>query len=541
MSVVLFICIAIVSPNCADEVNLPTDADLEKMEISGVELNLSLDQFSFDRERKVFVDSLISDGYSDEDIAKKIAYTILEKDPNLIERINESKMKIDKQKKKTEEFEKKIRELGYEIYDEAILKSSPQYWPYIVASKDEKKALLDAIAHLNSNSSFKGDLKASFKAFWKKYPVIRRTDGNITHVFMKKKVIKKFNETDTRIFSIFDEISAQSLNEGVGLNWATPGGHYSFIAEACEMNGFPYGSPDYSDIQEHSIDPDFSQPFWSSWYPSWAPYYYQLNQLFKSPDHAWDQSISFGGAPTGCSIYQWDSIIAYRNGMESEAVSKLGWSSHFLTDVGNPMHTGKEIEQALDYNSYGMYNIHEIYEKWVSRYWYTDFDSSTQNLGYKWQWEYMSLPASVYHPSHADEATRSLGIYSRGQLETLYQRLKTYRWQMNDNDRNNDDPWIREMTKIWVEKTQLYANGLVASTMLIPMPGISTYPRDVDDDMRFEDINGNQILDFNDVILYYQNMNFIDTRESKLLFDYTADGVSDYDDVVALFYEVGLQ
>jgi PKD repeat protein len=74
---------------------------------------------------------------------------------------------------------------------------------------------------------------------------------------------------------------------------------------------------------------------------------------------------------------------------------------------------------------------------------------------------------------------------------------------------------------------------------VIPLPGYTNPPTDLDDDNLYEDTNGNGYLDFDDVVAFYINMEWIEQNEpDPLAFDYNRNGYLDFDDVVVLYYEV---
>jgi PKD repeat protein len=68
-------------------------------------------------------------------------------------------------------------------------------------------------------------------------------------------------------------------------------------------------------------------------------------------------------------------------------------------------------------------------------------------------------------------------------------------------------------------------------------PGKSLMPSDPDQDGRFEDLNGNERLDFEDVVTYFQNMGWIrgNVAVGIAIYDFNGNGVIDFADLVALF------
>jgi PKD repeat protein len=66
-------------------------------------------------------------------------------------------------------------------------------------------------------------------------------------------------------------------------------------------------------------------------------------------------------------------------------------------------------------------------------------------------------------------------------------------------------------------------------------PGYINPPTDPDHDGSYEDINGNGKVDFDDVVAYYANMDWIEENASVTLFDYNNNNIIDFDDVVKLY------
>jgi PKD repeat protein len=76
----------------------------------------------------------------------------------------------------------------------------------------------------------------------------------------------------------------------------------------------------------------------------------------------------------------------------------------------------------------------------------------------------------------------------------------------------------------------------VSSTAILPVIFSSKNPpTDPNHDGRYEDVNGNGVQDFDDVIEYYDNMEWIEENATPDLFDYNKNGLIDFDDVVKLY------
>jgi YVTN family beta-propeller protein len=95
-----------------------------------------------------------------------------------------------------------------------------------------------------------------------------------------------------------------------------------------------------------------------------------------------------------------------------------------------------------------------------------------------------------------------------------------------------------------VSLTVINANGtdsklatisVSAQSVLSVLPGYTNPPSDLDQDGLYEDVNGNGMLDFDDVVAYYDNMEWIEENVQLELFDYNNNGLIDFDDVVKLY------
>jgi PKD repeat protein len=71
-----------------------------------------------------------------------------------------------------------------------------------------------------------------------------------------------------------------------------------------------------------------------------------------------------------------------------------------------------------------------------------------------------------------------------------------------------------------------------------PLPGFANPPTDPDGDCIFEDLNGNNRLDFADVVLYFNQMEWIAAHEPASAFDLNGNGRIDFADIVMLFGEI---
>jgi len=98
--------------------------------------------------------------------------------------------------------------------------------------------------------------------------------------------------------------------------------------------------------------------------------------------------------------------------------------------------------------------------------------------------------------------------------------------------------WNPDGTKIafWSDRggdSGIYILNLKAS--VLAFPGYTNPATDLDQNGLYEDINGNGILDFDDMVAYYDNMDWIEENVPLEFFDYNKNGLIDFDDVVRLY------
>ena len=98
--------------------------------------------------------------------------------------------------------------------------------------------------------------------------------------------------------------------------------------------------------------------------------------------------------------------------------------------------------------------------------------------------------------------------------------------------------WNPDGTKIAFWSDRDGDSGIYTLTLKTPVlafPGYTNPATDLDQNGLYEDINGNGILDFDDVVAYYDNMDWIEENVPLEFFDYNKNGLIDFDDVVRLY------
>ena len=80
--------------------------------------------------------------------------------------------------------------------------------------------------------------------------------------------------------------------------------------------------------------------------------------------------------------------------------------------------------------------------------------------------------------------------------------------------------------------------GILTIALVIQIPEHENPPTDPDGDGLYEDVNGNGLKDFDDVVQFFKYLEWIADNEPISCFDFNGNGLIDFDDVVKLFKEV---
>ena len=82
-------------------------------------------------------------------------------------------------------------------------------------------------------------------------------------------------------------------------------------------------------------------------------------------------------------------------------------------------------------------------------------------------------------------------------------------------------------------------SGKIEVIGVVPFPGCENPPTDPDRDGLYEDINGNGRKDFNDVVVFFNYLEWVEENQPCIeCFDFNKNGRIDFDDVVKLFEEI---
>jgi hypothetical protein len=266
------------------------------------------------------------------------------------------------------------------IIDNSLIEATP-HWFLLAAGKDEQTALLDFIERSDIPREKKSTWEHFLTKIWMKYPIqYEKTDTASKLIPPKGQLSLTLNEnvtfqeieryiSDTMQKSLV--ISSEEQKDMIFPQWAQPD-HSDFSRIACEKEKIPN---DLEIIMFNSADdPD-------SWYD------YFGGGFIHSRDHGFVPTPPFpngiGGAPYRCGEYAWLATNNFQSHRYETAFTNLGYSSHFMEDLGNPYHTPQVqiiLLQFIDDPDYYKYfeigtevinykALHDSYEAFLNKYW----------------------------------------------------------------------------------------------------------------------------------------------------------------------------
>jgi len=332
------------------------------------------------------------------------------------------------------------------------IKNATPHW-IIIAAGSAEKGRSATFKYIDSSTNLtkkeKVELKKFVKELWRKYHVKTIKSSSVTLITFGSKTEINFTKEEK---IMLDKV-AQAVNEyfrgkyiknkngEVGILW-NGNEHQSIIEISCikwggiskdyaSVAGTAAPKPDtWTQIPPPPGYPDWMWDFIMQAVWSWTHYY--------NPSW-WVTGIETGSAPSETKYYADIAKNNHSNGDYYSAYTNLGYASHFMTDVGQPLHTGAELGQASHPD------IHHAYENYVTNNWNSgyNFKSVVENNWY-------------YYPiSDPEQATKNLGKYAHQYADTVYSTI----YDNPDTWQSNTD--LKRITENCLLETAKYTLGLV--------------------------------------------------------------------------------
>jgi len=333
--------------------------------------------------------------------------------------------------------------------DPAVREFSPQWTLIMLGSTKQRDDVLKFVDGLDASKEEKTAWRSSLEELWKKYPVraVKTEDGLALTIVPEKSGVRLAVSENSALRELDEEIGramASSMDGEVGVRWNADT-HGRIIKAACVHNSV--NETNAGIAGGHASDPDWwyegsdleiiLQRCYNHGYVPPTP----LPPIPGVPE-------GFGRAPENCQKNATDAATAYYNNHLTEAFTSLGHSSHFMTDIGNPMHTGQLFVQG-SLTVMG-WNIHGAYENYTQNNWETlGFGELVDN----------TVETEVF--SNPDYSTRLLGWKTQWVRDPLI-LLVTLNYLTHGGEFHlEESPAIREITLWTLGETTKHTNGLV--------------------------------------------------------------------------------
>jgi len=145
---------------------------------------------------------------------------------------------------------------------------------------------------------------------------------------------------------------------------------------------------------------------------------------------------------------------------------------------------------------------------------------------------FIDLNSGVLRPNTSLANQGAVRIRYEFQNLRSFAAFNVYAYCKNSNNGEEMIAWSNAL----VAPKAVSGYSVYCTTM--PFPGKTDIPTDPDGDGIVEDMNGNGYKDFNDVVLFFKQMEWVQANEPVVLFDFNGNGYIDFNDIVRLFEEL---
>lgn len=291
-----------------------------------------------------------------------------------------------------------------------VVKRMPFRGLAFAATDPESQAIkMEYIDNFNVSETEKERYKAGLQDIWDRYPDKITKDD---YAFMSE---------------LGPMIEEEALREHpvVRIMWSPGKCHPDFAYYACD------GSAYRNYASNVAGDPD-NDGFESS----------TFNRYYN---HYWDADWGVGGAPGRCDEFANSAISAKNNGYQATAHQNFGYSSHYLSDTGNPFHSAGALDQIGNFviNKFNGVN-HDLYEIYIYDRWNTGY-----NFG-----GYVSGNTQSITVTDPEQAAKDNADFSAPYFDYIWNKI-------NDNPQTfTSDATVGYYTAQCVRTTAKYDHGL---------------------------------------------------------------------------------
>jgi len=375
-----------------------------------------------------------------------------------------------------------------EIADE--VKRLGNRYDLLVGDKDQKLEYLDQ-ADLDRETYRQA--REFLIDLWRAYPTERVTDGNVTTVRLENGI---FSDSSARTLdqrhSVGLDEAAKAVDAGASNVWRNdhvgpmwnPKDHRHMVKTATDQMSDHVDAPvrprraqveaddpdDWDAVQELNVDPeddsvgDYVRDQAANWLISKVnkvnhsvSHYYNPEgpQITVNVGNGWfSRDVTIDCGPTGSApkyADKWAKKARRANG--ETRWRRAGYASHFLTDAGNPLHTGLESQQ---FNNRW---VHTAFEWYIQRNWTQDRAGHYDHTFEPFFKGHKDDEVHWFPISDPNQATKELARSSHQYAWQIYDYIHTHGNSSNPGDWDANE--IHPQAANAIHKTGLYLRGLI--------------------------------------------------------------------------------
>lgn len=277
--------------------------------------------------------------------------------------------------------------------DDAV-KESTVYWCSLIADENTRINYFQRIDKAPSLASDEKELlKKSLQTVWDAHPVeekkVQSDHGTVTYISFADGSITSLTQDEQNSLEQLENVLSETYVADPGLQWTTSE-HEKYMRAAGSRLDLPFSD----DAVAACVEPDTipAVPIPDDIINQMLPLaglvrnalISSFNGVFHSVTHAYDPEFigGCGLAPNEAKKYADMAYDNYKAGDFRNAAKNVGYASHFISDCGNPLHTGMFVQQVCDFAANpGSPStcVHGRYESYVNRNWEARFNETVFN------------------------------------------------------------------------------------------------------------------------------------------------------------------
>lgn len=264
--------------------------------------------------------------------------------------------------------------------------------------------------------------------------IINALFENVTHFF------EKINQTTSGRSG--ENVHSDSSRWVYNTDLPEDACHVGWFSQACKNLGYKTTISQNINYWNRAKQPDIDDPAYADWdpvfWPTWSREYRHTYLVYQD-----GTDVGIGNADYNAYDYSWRAYTHFSANppQTNEGWNDLAYASHYMADLGNPMHTG--------YYAFWYRNIWRFYDVMQYQYhtYYEDWALQRNDVFPVAIMAQMTIPATV---QQVDDSCRALAYYTAARYDDLLFGLI---------DGNNAQ--ILSITQQCVVEMMMRLNGLI--------------------------------------------------------------------------------